>query len=334
MNSRLSVATLFAMSFLTLPSTVLAIAVDTNDATTPTYDYDFSNLTIPADAGGESWFDDRDRLFRLDALASIENEGHVTLTVNGTQVSTAPDGATVYATNNPGIGIALELNYSTPSITSPEGDKSAPYEIVFNRGFGATGYVHVKYTIVRLTAHVPAGKITSGPQVTLNYFNVPTIEDYPNISFLALSGAVSGQPKITACTINAPTEVKLSPLYGNNIVNGAQGVTNVPTINLTNCPGAVDKISYTLSAVYGTHDAANGVLKTEAGEGYANNVYVQVQNADGSAHLINSAIALNNYTGSGNYDIPDFKVAYFIDDAQSVTAGSVKTALEFNVTYN
>ncbi|EAO2558810.1 fimbrial protein, partial [Salmonella enterica] len=35
-----------------------------------------------------------------------------------------------------------------------------------------------------------------------------------------------------------------------------------------------------------------------------------------------------------DYVLPDFKVSYFIDDAESVTAGNVKTAIELKVTYN
>ncbi|MBA3111378.1 type 1 fimbrial protein [Salmonella enterica] len=332
MNSKLLFAYSLTTGLLTLPLVIQAAELDTNNAGKNTYNYDFSRLTIPDNAGQASWFDDMDRLYRLN-LIDASSVGHVTMTVSGTQVGTAPDGATVYATSNPGIGVAYQLNYSTQYLTSPESDNTAPYEIVFDSN-PATGYIHVKYTVVRLTEHVPAGQITTAPQVTLFYKNIPATSNAPDISFLALSGTVSGQPQIKACNIDAPTEIKLPTIYGTDLVNGAVKPTDAPTIQLKNCPGAVNGITYDFSAVYGTKDAANGVLKTVEGEGYAKGVYIQIQNDDGSAYKVNNVIPLAGYDGSGDYSLPDFKVAYYIPDENNVSAGNVKTAIELKVAYN
>lgn len=70
------------------------------------------------------------------------------------------------------------------------------------------------------------------------------------------------------------------------------------------------------------------------GSGYAKNVYVQVQNDDGTAHQLNTNIALDDYKGSGNYPLPKFKVAYYIEDASTVAAGKVSSAIEIKLTYN
>ncbi|EAR7991152.1 fimbrial protein [Salmonella enterica] len=332
MNKTSIIACTLATILYTTPGISFAIAIDTKDAGRNTYNYDLSLWSIPTNVGGIAWFDDHG-LYKLNTL-DVTGTARVTLTINGTPVGTASDGSTVYATNNPGIGIAYNLNYSTPTITTPQNDNVAPYEFVFNNGYYASGYLHVKYTIVRLTDQMPPGQITTAPVVTVNYFNEPARTDYPDISFTALSGTVTKQPVITACSINAPTEVKLPTLYGNNLSNGAQGVTDVPTITLTNCPGARNGISYNLSPVYSTHQASNGVLQTVTGEGYAKNVYIQVQNDDGTAHILNGNIPLSDYIGSGNYTIPKFKVAYYIDDVNDVTAGNVKSAIEVKLAYN
>lgn len=50
--------------------------------------------------------------------------------------------------------------------------------------------------------------------------------------------------------------------------------------------------------------------------------------------MVNSLIALSDYTGSGEYEIPEFKVAYYIENTASVTAGEVKSAIELKLTYN
>ncbi len=304
---------------------------NTNTAQRVTYRHDFSLWTIPSTTGGATWFDDHG-LYKVD-IVSTSGWGYADITVNGTPTGTlSPNGATVYKTNNPGIGIAYQLNYSTPSWFSPQYGLVAPNTITLINNTGLNGYMHIKYQLVRLTDKVPAGRITQVPDVTLNYHN-PAGGSYGDLSFLALSG-VSTQPKSTSCGIDAPTEIKLPTLYGNTVQNGALNVTAAPTITLTNCPGAINGISYNFSAVYGTRSASNGVLNTVTGEGYAQNVYIQVQNADGTPHKVNAAIPLSNYDGSGDYTLPDFKVAYFVDDADSVRAGNVKSAIELKVTYN
>lgn len=164
MNVKLSAAFLLTLGLLALPVSVNAgVAINTNDSQQVSYDYDFSRLTIPQNAGQMSWFDDQDHVYWIENVMLDGYQGHITMTVNGTQVSTAPDGSTVYATNNPGIGIAYALNYSTEAYTTPTVDTTAPYEIVFNDVENFSGYVHVKYTLVRLADFVPSGKITSVP---------------------------------------------------------------------------------------------------------------------------------------------------------------------------
>lgn len=319
------------VAVMLLPAFAFCGEFNTDSARRVTYAHNFSPWAIPAKTGEATWFTD-DGLYKVDiAFSSVH--GYADLTVDGTPTGTlSPDGATVYKTNNPGVGIAYQVNYSTPEALTPTYGKVYPNTVTITSGAAFNGYMHIRYQLVRLTDKVPAGAITQVPTVTLNYHN-PSGGQYEDLSFVALSG-VSVQPQITACGIDAPTEITLPTLYGNTIRNGAQNSTAVPTVTLTNCPGAVNGISYNFSAVYGTHSAAEGVLNTVTGDSYATGVYVQVQNADGTPHIVDAAIPLTDYNGSGDYKIPDFKVAYFVDDADSVRPGNVKSAIELKVTYN
>lgn len=290
--------------------------------------YKLNQSSIPATVGEEtSWWMDSGSV--LTNISSSNTNSYAQLTINGTLV-----GDNIYATNNPGLGIKYRLYLGTDQTTPPAGSEIAPdYKVTLNATPKQLNtYTHVYYKMVRLTEKVEAGKITSAPDVILTFHN-PNGDGPSTISGTILSG-ISSQPQVVGCTVDAVSEIKLPTLYGNELINGAQKITEAPTIMLKNCPGAINSISYNFSAVYGTHNSTNGVLKTVTGDGYAKNVYVQIQNADGSAHIVNGSIPLSNYDGSGDYAIPDFKVAYFIDDANTVTAGKVKTAIELKVTYN
>lgn len=295
--------------------------------------YNFSGISIP-NVTGTSSNDASGTAYQYSSHYSDTLGASIELTINGTLLG---DGKT-YATNNPGVGIQYTLHMASTTGLTPSTDiREPPYRYTITSHTTpdlviSGNSVNIWYRLVRLHDFVPAGVITSVPDVTLT-FNNPANEGVLISSGTVLSG-IGGQPKLVACNINAPTEIKLSPLYGNALKNGAQNVLQAPQITLENCPGAINGISYNFSAVYGTHKAANGILNTVTGDGYAKNVYVQIQNADGTAHKVNSPIPVSNYNGSGDYIIPDFKVAYFIDDANTVTAGKVKTAIELKVTYN
>lgn len=332
-NDMMTRRSLYLLSCIAwLPMIATASQFNTNSAQVVTYPHDFSGWSIPQSVGGTSWFDDWNKLYAVNISEEDSGNAYADLTVNAAIVGTTADGATIYATNNPGIGVAYQLNYSTPSDTSPQYATTAPHTLTFPKDSATNGYIHIKYELVRLTAQVPAGPITVVPDVTLNYHNPPGSAN-PDKSFLARSG-VSKQPKMTPCTINAPTEVNLATLYGGNAVNGAQLATSIPTLRLTNCPGAITSMSYKFNAMYGTHTSAEGVMNGETGSGYAQGVFVQFQNADGSGfNQFNNSIMLN-YTGSGDYVLPEYKVAYYIDDVNSISTGQVKSALQFTVEYN
>lgn len=290
--------------------------------------YDLDAFTLPDTVGGNtgSYHDNGSITYHEGQTSGTT--GYVTLSINGTLL-----GDNLWATSNPGIGIQYRLDSGSSDFTPERSETSPDYRLNLT-GSGAiqTAYFHVRYRLVRLLDKIPPGKITSLPIVTLNVHN-PEGEGTPLISGVVLSN-ITSNIKTIACNIDAPTEIKLPTLYGSDLVNGAQNVTEAPTIMLRDCPGAINGISYNFAAVYGTHKASNGVLNTVTGDGYAENVYVQIQKADGTAHTVNGYIPLSNYDGSGDYAIPDFKVAYFIDDANTVTAGKVKTAIELKVTYN
>ncbi|EBS7636228.1 fimbrial protein [Salmonella enterica] len=332
MNTK-NILTFAILASIELCSTAAnAAIINTQSAGTNTFKINLAGFSIPAAVGGETWYDDWNVYNKLDVISSSQ-QGYAVITVNGTVVGTASTGGNIYATSNPGIGITYEINYSTPSATTPQNAYAPGEKLVFTTGAGYNGYMHVKYAIVRLLQHVPSGTITSVPDVTISYIN-PAGSGYADKSVLVYSG-IASQPKITACKINAPSEIELPAIYGNSLVNGAQGVTNAPTITLENCPGAITGISYNFAATYyNTCGAANGIFCTQHGAGYANGVDIQIQNADGSPHQINSAIPLNNYNGSGDYNIPDFKVAYYISDKDVVTAGKVASAIDLTVSYN
>lgn len=291
--------------------------------------YGLGSFNIPDTVGGVTeWYDNSSISF--STVPSVDRGSFFELIIDGSRTG---DNVT-WKTNNPGIGIQYMAKVSS-TLFSPSSTEIAPnYRLNLNltEGTGRSSSYHVYYRLVRLSEKVPSGKITSLPSVTLNAYN-PDKSGPGMLSGQVLSGIIS-QPKITACTIDAPTEIKLSPLYGNSLVNGAQNPSATQSITLLNCPGAIDNITYTYHAVYGTHDVVNGVLNTSTGADYAKNVYIQMQNADGTAHAVDNIINLKGYDGSGNYTLPDFKVAYFIDDVNSVTAGNVKSAIEIQLQYN
>ncbi|MBV8042161.1 fimbrial protein [Pluralibacter sp.] len=293
-----------------------------------TMTYDLGPLDIPASVGDTSsygWHDNSSIAYTV--WTSDGTQSYMELSLNGTLLG---DGVT-WATSNPGIGIQYKLD-PQDGLFTPDYSTTAPTYRVSLTDYGTSlyTYVHLRYRLVRLLAKVPPGQITFAPDVTLHVYNPDGLGG--DSSGLILSG-IASQPKLVACTINAPAEIKLPPLYGNNLTSGAMNVTDAPTISLTNCPGAINNITYNFSAVYGTHNAANGELNTVTGEGYAEGVYIQIQNEDGSAHIVNGGIDLG-YTGSGDYTIPPFKVAYYIDDPASVTVGNVKSAIQFILSYN
>ncbi len=291
--------------------------------------YGLSGFDIPATVGATTeWHDNNSVMF--NTLSSNDRSSFFELVVDGSQTG---DGVT-WKTSNPGIGIQYKAEVTSPLFSPGESTTAPNYRLNLTGGNGTdrTDYYHLRYRLVRLLEKVPSGKITSLPRITLNTYN-PTGAGPGMLSGLVLSG-IASLPRVGTCAINAPTEIKLAPLYGSSLVNGSQNVSATQSIQLVNCPGAIDNISYVFHAVYGTHNAASGVLKTETGSGYAQGVYIQVQNSDGSAHTVNADINLAGYDGSGDYTIPDFKVAYFIDDVNSVTAGKVKSAIELQLQYN
>ncbi|ENW4940521.1 fimbrial protein [Salmonella enterica] len=294
--------------------------------------YNLSAFTIPATVGeaNSNWHDNGSVHYSIYPSSSTQT--YVTLSVDGSLLG---DGVT-WATSNPGIGIQYKLNPQGCGAFTPQDVYTAPdyrSDLVGNGGAACSSYLHLRYRLVRLLETVPPGEITTLPKVTLNAYNLAG--DGPSeLSGLILSG-VRSQPQITPCTINAPSEIILPPINGNSLVNGAQGITDAPKITLTNCPGAINGITYDFAATYfNTCGASQGIFCTQQGEGYANGVNIQIQNADGSAHRINGSIPIANYIGSGDYDIPDFKVAYYISDKDVVTAGKVASAIDLTVSYN
>lgn len=300
-----------------------------------TRQYKFLNFSIPASAGQSTgWWDENgSSSIHFEPSDLDSNYSYVELSIDGTLV-----GDNIYATSNPGIGIKYQLSIAASGIEPSRSSETAPnYRLTIvsptSHGNALNTYLHVKYQLVRLTDEMPPGKITSAPIVTVNVYN-PGGKGPAFTSGVRYNGIIGTQPAITACTLNVPSEIKLTPLYGNNIINGAQNVQGVERMWLSNCPGGVNGLSYNFKATYGTHDSANGVLKTETGEGFAKNVYIQLQNADGTGYnKFNTKIALD-YVGSGDYALPDFKAGYFVDNANTVTAGAVKSAIELDVTYN
>lgn len=307
-------------------------AFDTDTASTTTQVHRIGIFKISDTVYHDSMSGYNSNLFTVNLVPS-DGQGYADLTVNGTPTGTLSSiGATVYKTNNPGIGVAYRLSYSVDG-TTPNENYVAPYTVTItsNASTSSQGF-HIGYTLIRLTEQVPDGQITELPTVTLNLHN-PAGSGYKDLSYVALSG-YKGQPMYSACKISTPSSITLPTLYGNTIENGAFNATDLPAIALTKCPGAQNSISYTFKAFYGVRDAANGVAKTASGSSYAKNVYIQLQNADGTPHLLNSPVVFDGYQGSGDYTLPGLKVAYFIDDAANVTAGAVKSAIEFTVTYN
>lgn len=324
-------AILSMANFFVIPST-RADYIDGVDFYTMTYD--LNDFTIPTAVGEVSniWHDNGSILYKT--ISSGGKGSYFELSVNGTLLG---DGVS-WATSNPGIGIQFKLEPGDPFFDPSSSTVAPNYRLDLDKSNGSTSYttyLHLRYRLIRLLDNIPAGKITSAPSVTLNVYN-PDGSGPAFSSGLILSG-ITSQPTITPCTINAPSSITLPPIYGNSLVEGAQGITDAPQITLTNCPGAINNIIYDFAATYySTHSYANGIFTTKQGDGYAKNVYIQLQDATGTGIHINSPLTLPGYTGSGDYAIPDFRIAYFIDSGtlDTVTAGQVETAVDFTVTYN
>ena len=328
-----SLLILLPISYLVSGTSAYADYMDLPNAVS-TKSYDFSSISIPNTVGTSS-VDVSGNAFFIDSRYSDSTTATIELTINGTLLG---DGKT-YATDKPGVGIQYTLHMANDAGLSPSGDITVPpYRYTFTGHASTPGIVsgntvNIWYRLVRVQDYVPTGDITSVPDAIITLKNPPGEGDDSIFTSTVLSD-IAAQPKIIPCTINAPTEIKLPPLYGANLVNGAQNITDVPAITLTKCPGAINNITYNFAAVYGTYKASDGVLNTVEGDGYAKGVYVQIQNADGSAHKINGAINLDGYNGAGDYDIPGFKVAYYINDVNAITVGNVKTAINLTLSYS
>lgn len=299
-----------------------------------TMNYGLSPISIPDTVGATSEWTDNSGVY-YETSYSDALGASIVLTFNGSLLG---DGKT-FATNNPGVGIQYKLHlYSTDGLTPSSDITDMPFRYDMTSHavtplITAGNYLHVYYRLVRLTEKVPPGEITTLPDVYVAFTNAPEDSAKPGASRLILSGIIS-QPKMIACNINAPSQIKLAPLYGASLVNGEQGTVDIEPIPLTNCPGAINGISYVIKAVYGNHDATNGVINTQTGTGYANNVFIQLQNNDGSGYTQLGNTINFNYTGSGDYNLPAMKIGYFINNKETVTAGNVQSALEINVNYN
>lgn len=107
----------------------------------------------------------RDR-YRQRYPGSDTTGSYIALSINGTLV-----GDNIYATSNPGIGIQYKTSVDT--LTDAGGGTESTLNSRFNLGQQVAAdistYVHVKYRLVRLTNKIPAGKITSAPQVTATF---------------------------------------------------------------------------------------------------------------------------------------------------------------------
>ena len=303
---------------------------------TTTQTYDFSSTSIPDIVGGTTaWLGTTvyPTSFQIgqDKLNSLGS--YIKLNVSSTLLG---EGVT-WTTSNPAIGIQYKLSTS-PVISGLDAESSvAPsYQLTMtgyptgDKAIIVNGQLNLAYRLVRLKEQIPAGKIT-GPSVSATFYNT---YDSATKTDVLYSGAAT-QPTYTPCTIDAPTEIKLPTLYVDDLVNGAQGASATYSIKLTNCPGAQNSITYMYAPLYGAYgDGTQGYMYTATGESNAKNVYLQMQNPDGTGQSVNNHITLSNYTGSGDYTLPEFKVAYYIKDVNKATEGNVKSAIVIDITYN
>lgn len=303
---------------------------------TTTQTYDFSSTSIPNTVGGTTaWLGTTvyPTSFQIgqDKLNSVGS--YITLNIGTTLLG---DDIT-WTTSNPAIGIQYKLSTS-PVISGLDSESSvAPsYKLTMTgyptggQAITVDGKLNLAYRLVRLKEQIPAGKIT-GPSVSATFYNT---YDGATKTDVLYSGAAT-QPTYTPCTIDAPTEIKLPTLYVDDLVNGAQGASSTYSIKLTNCPGAQNNITYMYAPLYGAYgDGTQGYMYTATGEGSAKYVYLQLQNPDGTGQAVNNNITLKNYTGSGDYTLPEFKVAYYIKDVNKATEGNVTSAIVIGITYN
>lgn len=126
---------------------------------------------MPSSAGGTTWFDDWGEHWKLPIIASSQ-KGYIDFTVNGEPTGgTTTNDATVYKTNNPGIGIAYQMSYSNAGVLTPNKDFTAPFRLDVDSNVNASGDLIIRYMLVRLTDELPAGPITEVPSVTVSYHN-------------------------------------------------------------------------------------------------------------------------------------------------------------------
>ncbi|HAF3591196.1 TPA: fimbrial protein, partial [Salmonella enterica] len=106
MKKPVGLALLISVCPLITSVDALAGIINTSSANTSTLPYKFSSFTMPSSAGGTTWFDDWGEHWKLPIIASSQ-KGYIDFTVNGEPTGgTTTNDATVYKTNNPGVGIA------------------------------------------------------------------------------------------------------------------------------------------------------------------------------------------------------------------------------------
>jgi type 1 fimbria pilin len=287
-----------------------------------TVGYDLSAISIPDQPGGASAWKENNS---LSVVYDCGANGSVTYSLNvaGVQIDNK-----TWKTSNEGVGIRYKLEGAYDFFPSVETYPYTTKQPSCKEGKETTTYVHVRYQLVRLAAHVPAGGVGPLPNVTVNVNNDdPAAKDF---SQLFLSG-IAKNIKVNGCAIDAPSQVTLPDLYTADLLAGVNLQTTRIPITLKNCPGAVNNITYKFSPANGTMSYANGEMKTAPGS--ARGIYLRLTKENGQPYSLNGIFAIDHYQGSGDYSLPA-NISYYIHSVNDVRPGPVNEAITLTVDYN
>jgi major type 1 subunit fimbrin (pilin) len=268
----------------------------------------------------------------------------LSLTLSGVMVTANGVSTTVFNTNVPGVGVAVQfriytnacgwngswLNLGTPGTQFP----SSWYGGSCNgSGLGTDGGQ-------AQAALVTTGQVTPGITSGGTLFQAAGFMQSPGSgSFTQISpGLQSFSLTPTAITVLAcVTPNVLVPMgshRANEFTGVGSGTTTVPvSINLNSCPGGMNSIQYRIDAVTSVVNSAQSVVALDSNS-TATGIGVQLMNSAGTAAFpLSSYQSLSGYNRAtgGNYTV-NLKARYY-QAAASISPGLANASMTFTMQY-
>lgn len=266
----------------------------------------------------------------------------LSLTPSGVKVSNNGVSTTVFNTNLPGVGIAIQVRtYANGCSWQPWQDLGTPGSVP---GAGSpppapwvgtncsangsrTNGGQASVALVK-TGSITAGTVTGGVLFQAGSFIAPTMQSGMYQSFTVTSTAVT----VLSCT--TPNVTVSMGSYPAATFNGSGSSSNPVGFNVAvnNCPAGMNKIQYSFDAPGGVVNVTNGVIALSS-DSTATGIGLQLKDNSGNALKYDTQYTLGSYVTStgGSYTIP-LTAAYY-QTGTAVTAGTANGVLTFTMTY-